>query len=103
MVYHSVPDPNKTCPDHMTNYEFIRTEISKAIFDETNKLINYVEATQKIIYPREVNLVRKELIDLMKKQGSNVYFKEKIIHLDVVSGIPYIHLEKSTETRDILE
>ncbi len=102
MVYHSVPS-NKTYPDHMTNFELIRTEISKAIFDETKKLIDYVESTQKIIYPREVNLARNELIVLMKKQGSNVYFKEQILRLDVVNGIPYIHLEKSTEPHDILE
>jgi uncharacterized protein YqgQ len=103
MVYHSIPDPNKTCPDQMTNFEFIRTEISKVYFNSDNTLINLVEATQTIIYPREVDLSRAEVIELMKKQGSNIYFNNRILILDQVNGTPYIHHEKSNLLRDILE
>jgi len=103
MVYHSVPDPNKSYSDHMTNFEIIRTEISKVIYNSNKTLIDYVEATQTIIYPREVDLTRTEIIDLMKKQGSNLYFKNKTLLLDLVNGIPYIHSEKSDQLRDILE
>lgn len=87
----------------MTNFELIRTDISKVFYVDENKIIDYVEATQKIIYPREVDLKRVEMIDLMRKQGSNMYHNGKILHIDMVSNKPFIHLVKSDEPRDILE
>lgn len=102
MVYHSVPDPNKTYPDKMTNFELTKFEIHDATFTPDG-LIHTVDATVTTFFPLEMTFTRAEVIGFMKQQGMNFYFKEKKLFLEVINGDPYIHREKSTIPRDALE
>lgn len=102
MVYHSVPDPNKTYPGNMTNFELTKFEIHNAYFTPDN-LIDHVDATVTTFFPREMTLTRTEVIGFMARQGFNFYFNSKPLFIDLVNATPYIHHEKSLLTRDILE
>jgi len=102
MVYHSVPDPNKPYPDHMTNFELTKFEIHDVYFTP-DALIDHVDATVTTFFPLEMTLTRAEVIGFMKKQGMNFYFKGKKLFLEVITGEPYIHHEKSTTASDTLE
>jgi hypothetical protein len=103
MVYHSVPDPNKTYPDHMENHEIARFEIQKVFCTADKSLIDHVETIVTIYQIMEIAYTRDQMISQMRQQGNHFYFHNKKLHLDWVSMTPFIHLEKSTELRDILE
>ncbi|PKO02087.1 MAG: hypothetical protein CVU43_09720 [Chloroflexi bacterium HGW-Chloroflexi-5] len=102
MVYHSVPDPNKIYPDHMTNFELTKFEIHDVTFTPDG-LISHVDATVTSAFSLEMTLTRAEVIGFMTRQGMNVYFKGKKLILDHVDNIPFIHLVASEEKRDIME
>lgn len=103
MVYHSTPDPNKTYPDHMTNFELTRFEISKVFYTADGLLIDHIETTAKTYQTIEMSLTRTETIDYMRQQGNGFYYEGKKLILDTIGLDRFIHFEKSPETRDILE
>ena len=103
MVYHSVPDPNKTYPDHMSNHETAKYDIQKVTYSANGSLIDRVEVLVTIYQTMEMTFNRDQLISQMRQQGNGVYFNGKRLHLDWMSMTPYIHFEKSTDTRDILK
>lgn len=113
MVYHSVPDPNKTYPDHMKNFETAKYDIKKVFYSADGTLIDHVETIVTIYLSMKMDLTRDQLISQMRQQGCGFYYKGRKLHLDWLQMTPFIHCEKSTgpscadcrrnEPRDILE
>jgi len=103
VVYHSVPDFNKIYPDQMSNRELSRFEIQKVTYTADGVLVDHVETVVTVYQTMRMDLTRNQFISQMRQQGCGFYFKEKLLHIEWVETTPFIHLEKSMETRDILE
>jgi hypothetical protein len=102
MVYHSVTDPNKTYPDHMTNFELTKFEIHDVTFTPGG-LIDRLDATVTSAFSLEMTLTRSQVIEFITKQGNGIYFKGKKLFLETIGLDQFIHQEKSSEPKDILE
>ncbi|PKN98017.1 MAG: hypothetical protein CVU42_13930 [Chloroflexi bacterium HGW-Chloroflexi-4] len=110
MVYHSTPDPNKTYPDHMTNFELTKFVINDVVF-KPGGLIDYVDATVTSAFSHDLRITRSDLVAFMKQQGNGVYFKGKKLILEKIGLDQFIHFDKGSscadcgqsEPRDILE
>jgi hypothetical protein len=87
----------------MENYETARFDIQNVTYTADGSLVDRIETIVTIYQTLEMKFDRDQMISKMRQQGSGFYFKDKNLHIDWLGLTPYIHYEKGSEPRDILE